>query len=113
MGRSAMCVLGGTLLWGTCLAAVVHAQPQRAREWMLQSRHLSYDPATDTFRRQWSVYAPPRRERPGGELAYYGDRRQQFQFRGPPGRGGLYDALREYKESLPLDPNNYRYRRRR
>jgi hypothetical protein len=80
---------------------------------MQQARHLSYDPATDTFRKQWSVYAPPPSEPPGGELIYYGDRRRQFEFRGPPGRGGIYDALREYKESLPLDTKNYRYRWRR
>jgi hypothetical protein len=110
MRRAVMRVLGSIVLWGACLAAVAAAEAQRVKEWMLQGKHLSYDPATDTFRKQSSVYAPPRRERPGGELVYYGDRRQQFQFRGPRGRGGIYDALREYKESLPLDPNNYRYR---
>lgn len=113
MSRAARCLLGAVVLWGACLAGACWAQPRRTSEWIRQSRPRNYDPATDTFRKQSIVSAAQPTQRPGGELIYYGDRRQQFQFRGPAGRGGLYDALRQYKESLPLDPNNYRYRWRR
>jgi hypothetical protein len=48
--------------------------------------------------------------RPGGDTAYYGNRLTQFQFLGPPHRGGLYEAIDTYYQKQELDPKKYQYR---
>jgi hypothetical protein len=75
-------------------------------------RIIRYDVEKDAFLHQHSVVSMVSKNRPGGRHAYSGSRVNQFQFRGKPGRGGIYDALDEYKRSLKLDPRNYGYRRR-
>jgi hypothetical protein len=66
----------------------------------------------DTFAHQESAFSIVRKTRPGGELGYTGNRLNQFHYIGPPGQGGMYDAMRLYKSGRPLDPKNYQYRSR-
>lgn len=69
-----------------------------------------YDPLTDKFRYIESTFAPYHVTRPGGEFAYYGNRLQQFRYRGRPNTGGIYDALEEHRRKIGPDPVNYQYR---
>lgn len=73
-------------------------------------RVIRYDAEKDQLIHQHSVFTMASKNRPGGEHAYTGNRLEAFQFHGKRGRGGVYDALEDYK--LKLDPRNYRYRHR-
>lgn len=92
--------------WG---AAAQAAKP-RISTLSTHPRVIRYDPEKDEFIHQQSVVAGSSRGRPGGETAYYGSRLSQFRFIGPPGRGGIYDALDEHKARLDLDYKHYQYR---
>ncbi len=48
--------------------------------------------------------------RPGAPTAYYGSRLTEFRFTGPPGRGGIYDAIEWYNRVHHLNPLKYQYR---
>lgn len=74
-------------------------------------RVIGYDVKKDEILHQDSVLSRPWR-RPGGDISYSGSRLQQYQFRGKPGHGGIYDALQENYDDLKLDPKRYEYRRR-
>ncbi|HET6883027.1 MAG TPA: hypothetical protein VFI31_22860 [Pirellulales bacterium] len=69
-----------------------------------------YNQEKDEIYHQESVVSAANRHRPGGEHAYSGNRLDAFQFHGKTGRGGLYDALDDYKRKL--NPKNYQYRQR-
>lgn len=73
-------------------------------------RVIGYDREKDEILHQDSIVSAARRHRPGGEHAYSGNRLEAFQFHGKKGRGGLYDALEDYK--VKFDPRKYQYRRR-
>ncbi|HVX11681.1 MAG TPA: hypothetical protein VHC22_10910 [Pirellulales bacterium] len=73
-------------------------------------RVIRYDPDKDEVLHQESIVSVASRHRPGGEHSYSGNRLEAFQFRGKPGRGGLYDALEDHKRLL--DPRKYQYRHR-
>lgn len=73
-------------------------------------RVVGYDVEKDEILHQESIISPVARHRPGGEHAYSGNRLEAFQFRGKRGRGGLYDALEDYK--VKFDPRKYQYRHR-
>ena len=73
-------------------------------------RVIRYDQEKDELIRQNSIFSIASKHRPGGEHAYSGNRLESFQFHGKPGRGGLYDALEDYKRKL--DSRNYQYRHR-
>lgn len=98
----------GLVLWGGRTAPAAHP---RVGVFASHPRVIRYDIERDAFLRHHSVLAPVGSERPGGETAYWGNRLTQFQYLGPPGRGGIYDAMDEYKRHLKLNPRNYRYRR--
>ncbi|MBL9123100.1 MAG: hypothetical protein JNG90_05670 [Planctomycetaceae bacterium] len=92
--------------WG-CETAVAAPYKGACR---MEPRAIKYYHATDTILHQESGLAAARKAPPGGERAYHGNRLTQFQFIGPAGQGGIYDALKNYKERRPLDPANYKYR---
>jgi hypothetical protein len=73
-------------------------------------RVIRYDLEKDQVLHQESVVSLASKRRPGGEHSYSGNRLDAFQFHGKPGRGGLYDALEDYKHRF--DPRNYQYRHR-
>lgn len=73
-------------------------------------RVIRYDVEKDQVLHQESVVSMASKRRPGGEHSYSGNRLDAFQFRGKPGRGGLYDALEDYKKRF--DERNYQYRHR-
>ena len=84
---------------------------ERWNDLSLDPRVIRYDAENDKFMRQYSVFKIISKDkRPGGKHSYSGSRLDQFQFRGKPGRGGIYDALEANKRHL--DPRNYEYRRR-
>ncbi len=95
-----------TAWWEESAIAGVRWQPKRTSAWR-------YDPLRDDFDYRESVLTPRQRRPAWAERGYTGNRLRQFRYIGPPGTGGLYDALEEHKRSLPLDPKNYRYRLRR
>src|SRR5687768_3021836 len=72
---------------------------------------LGYDREKDEVVHQDSVMATVRKDRPGGNLSYYGNRMTQFRFKGKSKRAGLYQALDDYKRERKLDPSKYQYRR--
>lgn len=72
---------------------------------------MRYDAVKDKFFRHESVYSTLESKRRGGDFSYGGNRQTQFQFLGKPGRGGIYDALDDYRKELKHDPKNYRYHR--
>jgi hypothetical protein len=69
-----------------------------------------YNQEKDEIYHQESIVSVASRHKPGGEHSYSGNRLEGFQFHGKPGRGGIYDALEDYKRNY--NPNNYQYRRR-
>jgi hypothetical protein len=73
-------------------------------------RAIRYRYSDDSIAHQESSMAAVRRTKAGGAHAYYGNRLTQFQFIGPAGQGGIYDALKNHKEGRPLDAKNYQYR---
>jgi hypothetical protein len=77
----------------------------------MEPRAIKYYHASDTILHQESGLAVSRKIPPGGDRAYYGNRLTQFQFIGPAGTGGIYDALKNYKARRPLEEKNYKYRR--
>ncbi len=83
---------------------------ERWNDLALDPRVIRYDADKDTFTRQDSIFATIKNKRPGGKHSYSGNRLNQYQFRGKPGRGGIYDALDANKRRL--DPRDYEYRRR-
>lgn len=73
-------------------------------------RVVGYDAEKDEVLHQDSIVSAASRRRPGGEHAYSGNRLEAFQFRGKKGRGGIYDALEDYK--VKFNPRKYQYRHR-
>lgn len=73
-------------------------------------RVVGYDANKDEIIHQDSIVSIVPRHRPGGEHAYSGNRLEAFQFHGKRGRGGLYDALEDYK--VKFDARKYQYRHR-
>lgn len=73
-------------------------------------RAIRYRFADDTFAHQLSAFSMVRATRVGGDLAYTGSRLTQFHYIGPPGQGGMYEAMLQFKARRPLDPKNYQYR---
>lgn len=76
----------------------------------MEPRAIKYYHASDTILHQESGLAIARKVPQGGERAYYGNRLTQFQYIGPAGTGGVYDAFKNYKDRRNLDPKNYKYR---
>jgi hypothetical protein len=100
-------------LTGVILCTASVATAKVARTWNDLApgpRVVRYDADTDQLIHQHSVVSIVKRSRPGGEHSYSGNRLEAFQFHGKRGRGGIYDALEDYK--LKLDSRNYQYRRR-
>lgn len=97
------------------------AKPSRSPAWRppefvrtMPTHHpktLRYDLASDAIVRMHSVVAPEPKVRPGGDVAYTGNRLRTFRYLGPAGQGGIYEAFDEYQRSLDLDVRNYQYRR--
>ena len=86
--------------------------PARSRSAIYHPPHtLRYDAERDDIIRQQSVFSY-NRDVPGGPRAFYGNRLTEYRFIGPPGQGGIYDALVNEREERQLDPLKYRYRRR-
>ena len=75
-------------------------------------RVIGYDAEKDELIQQRSVTTRPL-VRPGGDISYSGTRLNQYQFRGKPGRGGVYDAIEDYHREMKLDPKKYGIRRHR
>lgn len=73
-------------------------------------RVLGYNVERDEVLHQDSVVSVASRRRPGGDHAYSGNRLEAYRFRGKKGRGGIYDALEDYK--VKFDPRKYQYRNR-
>jgi hypothetical protein len=71
---------------------------------------VGYNREKDEIYHQESIVSVAQRHRPGGEYAYSGNRLEAYQFHGKLGRGGIYDALDDYKRQF--NPRNYQYRRR-
>jgi len=76
-------------------------------------RAIRYRYADDSFAHQESSVSMVAKPRAQGDLSYYGNRLTQFRYIGPPGQGGMYEAMEAYKAERPLDPVNYRYRQRK
>lgn len=91
--------------WATAVSAAPYKGVLR-----MEPRAIKYYHASDTILHQESGLAIARKVPQGGERAYYGNRLTQFQFIGPAGTGGVYDALKNYKDRRNLDPKNYKYR---
>lgn len=101
--------------WGMGLSLVVGlgfmvVDEAAAATYWPQPRAAAYRFANDTFAHQESALAAVRRTRDGGDYAYYGNRLKQFQFIGPEGQGGIYDAMKNFKDRRPLQVKNYQYR---
>ncbi|HUY35980.1 MAG TPA: hypothetical protein VMV69_24795 [Pirellulales bacterium] len=73
---------------------------------------VRYDPLKDQIIRQESVVTKQLGNPPGGKVSYSGSRLRQFRFIGKPGRGGIYDAFKEYHNRIGTDPMNYKRRLR-
>ena len=71
---------------------------------------LNYAPKLDSFTYRDTSTVAQKHEREGYGEGYYGNRLTQFGYLGPPGTGGLYDALDDYKLRLNLNPDKSKYR---
>jgi len=83
--------------------------------WTDLNRHpqiVRYNSATDKITRQESVLTKSMTNVPGGKESYSGNRLLQYRFLGKPGRGGIYDAFRDYPKTIGADPANYKFRLR-
>lgn len=117
--RCACCVVAGVcFLFLAFSTAPVHAG-RRAGEatWSVKPRSMAtqiapkaiaYVEKTDYVVRQGSVFAvTPYSEHDW--VSYHGNRLTQFRYLGPPGTGGIYDAMELERTDRQLDPGNYRY----
>lgn len=98
---------------GLVCTASTTAVAKVARVWNDLSpgpRVVGYDAEKDEVLHQESIVSPSPLHRPGGDHSYSGNRLEAFQFHGKRGRGGIYDALEDYK--VRFDPKKYQYRRR-
>lgn len=75
-------------------------------------RAIRYRYADDSFAHQESAVSMVSKSRNGGDHCYTGNRLTQFTYVGPPGQGGMYEAMKDHKARRPLDPKNYQYRMR-
>jgi hypothetical protein len=71
---------------------------------------MHYDQVKDEIRVMESALSPSRTGRPGGDVAYYGSRLDQFRYTGPAKTGGIYEAMADFKTRRGFDPKNYQYR---
>lgn len=69
-----------------------------------------YVEETDRLYRSHSVLAPTTGRRPGGDVAYHGNRLTQYRYGGTADEGGIYTAIDEYSRYRALKPAKYQYR---
>jgi hypothetical protein len=94
----------------TASSAAVAKVPRVWNDLSPGPRVVGYDAEKDEVLHQESIISHSALHRPGGDHSYSGNRLEAFRFRGKTGRGGIYDALEDYK--LRFDPRKYQYRRR-
>ncbi|MBX7167680.1 MAG: hypothetical protein K1X74_15220 [Pirellulales bacterium] len=107
--RAAFCAataLALSLAWVTpCYAQL---RPQSTLRY--DPRVIRYDFERDEVYVAYSSVTRAPGYLPGGDVAYIGNRLDDFRYTGPPGTGGIYDALGESYRRRKLDPKKYRHR---
>jgi hypothetical protein len=104
-----------SMLVALALAVPGVCQAKGLFRWSDLNRHpqiVRYNPETDKITRQESVLTKSLTNVPGGKESYSGSRLRQYRFNGKPGRGGIYDAFRDYPKKIGADPTNYKFRLR-
>ncbi len=118
-----LCVARRSARWGMVFSALVTflmfgwaesalAGGAYKGELRIPPRAIRYRYDDDSFAHQESAVSMVSRSRNGGDHCYTGNRLTQFTYVGPPGKGGMYEAMKDHKAQRPLDPKNYQYRMR-